>query len=202
MKKRLACSTLVACLVVANASAAGLESLVEDCNGCHGDDGVSQWNDVPTISGIDAFVHSEALYIYQDEARPCSTSAYRQGDTTRLQTSMCAIAQSLDDDQVEALSAYYSELPFVPAKQAFDADLATAGQGIHERDCGLCHTDGGSNPEDESSILAGQWMDYLKSTIGQYRAGEREQPGRMQEKLDALSDDDVEALLHFYASQQ
>jgi cytochrome c553 len=33
-------------------------------------------------------------------------------------------------------------------------------------------------------------------------AGEREQPKKMQEKMDALSADDVKALVHFYASQQ
>ena len=182
--------------------AADLDALIEDCNGCHGDDGVSQWNDVPTIAGIDAFVHSEALYAYQDEARPCATGPYRQGDTSRPETSMCAVVADLDDDQIEAVADHYAGLPFVPAKQDFDADLAAKGEAIHADACDRCHSDGGSNVEDEASILAGQWMGYMETTFAQYAAGEREQPKKMQEKMDALSPDDTKALLHYYASQQ
>lgn len=186
----------------ANVWADEVDSIAENCNGCHGDDGVSQWTDIPTIAGIDQFVHSDALYIYQDGARPCADSEYRTGDTSREPANMCDIAADLDDDQLEAISAMYAELPFVAASQEFDAALAESGRAIHERDCAVCHTDGGSNPADESSILAGQWAGYLRSTLGHYREGEREQPSKMQERLDALSGDDIEALVHYYASQQ
>lgn len=202
MKRLYCCIATMIFMCLGPALADELDTLIENCDGCHGDNGVSQAADVPTIAGIDAFVHSEALYIYQDEARPCAESKYRQGDTSRAATTMCAVVADLDDDQIEAIAAHYSELPFVPAPQEFDAALATAGQAIHERDCGVCHTDGGSNPADESSILAGQWMGYLETSIAQYRAGEREQPGMMQAKLDALSDADIGALLNYYASQQ
>ena len=183
-------------------SAADLDTLIEDCNGCHGDNGVSQWNDVPTIAGIDAFAHSEALYIYQDGARPCATGPYRQGDTSRPEASMCDVVADLDDDQIEAIADHYSQLDFVPAKQDFDAALAEAGKAIHDAECDRCHSDGGSNADDEASILAGQWMGYLETTFAQYAAGEREQPKKMQEKMDALSADDTKALIHYYASQQ
>jgi sulfide dehydrogenase cytochrome subunit len=157
---------------------------------------------VPTIAGIDAFVHSEALYIYRDKARPCVESKFRQGDTARPATSMCAVAAKLDDATVEALAGHYAALPFVPAKQEFDPSKAAAGKVIHERDCARCHSDGGANPEDDASILAGQWMGYLRSSFAEYAAGEREQVDKMKEKMDALSESDVEALLHYYASQQ
>jgi len=45
-------------------------------------------------------------------------------------------------------------------------------------------------------------MSYLKMTFAQYRAGEREQPDPMKKMLDALSDEDITALQHYYASQQ
>ncbi|MGI9262538.1 MAG: hypothetical protein ACR2QR_10910, partial [Woeseiaceae bacterium] len=60
-------------------AAADVDALIQDCNGCHGDNGVSQWSDVPTIAGLAEFVHVDALFIYQDEARPCAESEYRQG---------------------------------------------------------------------------------------------------------------------------
>ena len=73
---------------------------------------------------------------------------------------------------------------------------------IHERDCAVCHTDGGSNAEDDSGILAGQPMGYLEMMLAEYRATERDQPEPMQKKIAGLSDDDVKALVNYYASQQ
>jgi len=35
-----------------------------------------------------------------------------------------------------------------------------------------------------------------------YMAGERSQDDQMKKKMDALSEDDLKALLHYYASQQ
>ena len=182
--------------------AADVEAMAADCNGCHGDDGVSQWTDVPTIAGIDAFVHSDALYIFRDEARPCTETEYKQGDKSGTSTTMCAVTADMSDDDIEAIAEYYADLPFVPAKQEFDADLAAKGKAVHDAECDRCHSEGGSNVEDEASIIAGQWIGYLEDTFAEYRAGERDQPKKMEEKLNALSDDDVKALVHYYASQQ
>jgi sulfide dehydrogenase cytochrome subunit len=189
--------------VLLSAAAWGdVSSIVENCNGCHGDDGVSQWSDVPTIAGMPEFVHADALYFFRDGERPCSESEYRQGDTSRPATTMCDVLADIDDETIDEIAAYYFELPFVAAKQDFDAALAAAGKAKHEAECDRCHSEGGSNPDDEAGILAGQQMGYLEATFAQYMAGDREQPKKMQEKMDALSADDVKALVHFYASQQ
>ena len=62
------------------ANAGDIDALMKECNDCHGDGGVSQWSDMPTIAGLAEFVHVDALYIYQEEARPCADSEYRQGE--------------------------------------------------------------------------------------------------------------------------
>jgi sulfide dehydrogenase cytochrome subunit len=182
--------------------AAAHDAVIETCNGCHGDGGVSQASDIPTIAGLSEFYHGDQLYFYRDEARPCGDAEYQQGGMAGQTSNMCAAVADLSDEQVDALAAHYAGMDFVPAKQDFDADLAAAGEAVHERDCAMCHSDGGSNPDDDAGILAGQWMGYMEKTFGQYQAGEREQPAPMQKKIDALSDDDVKALLHYYASQQ
>ena len=135
-------------LLLSPLAMADVDALMQDCNGCHGDNGVSQWTDVPTIAGLAEFVHADALYIYRDEARPCAESEYRQGDTSRPATTMCAIAAELSDD-------------------GLTVTLTTEAQ-----------------------------------TLGEFKAGERDQPGTMQKKLDALSDDDIKALVHYYGSIQ
>ncbi len=195
-------SILAGMLFAESVFADDLDSIVESCGDCHGDNGVSQWDETPTIAGIDSFVGSEALFIYRDEARPCATSEYRQGDTSRPATNMCAIAGELSDEMIEAIAEHFTGLPFVAASQAFDSDLAAIGKVIHDRACERCHSDGGTNPDDEAGILAGQWTGYLKNAFDEYAAGEREQLEKMKTAMDALSADDVQALLHFYASQQ
>ncbi len=189
-------------LAASFAHAGDLDAMMADCNGCHGDDGVSQWTDVPTIAGLAEFVHVDALYIYQDEARPCAESEYRQGDTSRAPTTMCAIAAELSEDDIDALAAAYAELPYVKATQEFDAALAATGEGLHKEHCDRCHSDAGTNPDDEAGMLGGQMMGYLRTTFAQYADGSREQPGKMKEKMDALSAEDAEALIHYYGSIQ
>ena len=198
--KYLFVASLIA--IFSAASAADLDALMESCNGCHGDNGVSQWGDVPTIAGIDAFGTADALFMFRAEERPCAASEYRQGDTSRAATTMCAITADLSDDDIEMLGDAYAELEFVPAAQDFDAALAEAGAAIHKQNCDKCHSDGGSNVEDEASILAGQWMGYLEASFADYLSGDRDTDKKMKEKLAELSAGDINALLHFYASQQ
>lgn len=186
----------------ATAIAEDIGSIVNTCNDCHGSDGVSQWTDVPTIAGISAVVQEDALFIYRDKERPCAESKFRQGDTSRAATTMCDISADLSDEAIEEIAAHYADLPFGPAKQEFDAALAASGAEIHKNQCDKCHTDGGSNAEDDASILAGQQMGYLEASMAQYASDEREQPPKMKEKVVLLSEDDVKALLHYYASQQ
>jgi sulfide dehydrogenase cytochrome subunit len=179
-------------------ASADVDALMQVCNDCHGDNGVSQSSDIPTIAGIPEFVHIDALYIYQDEARPCAESEYRQGDTSRAATTMCAIAADLSEDDIDALGAAYAGLPYVKATQAFDADLVAAGQALHDQHCDRCHSEAGTNPDDEASMLGGQQMGYLRNMFAQYVDGSREQPPKMQEKVELLSADDVEALVNYY----
>lgn len=180
------------------ANALAVEDLVETCNNCHGVESLGMEKGVPIISGLSEFYHADQLYFYRDGERPCAEVTGTAGDAT----TMCALAADLSDDQIDALAAHYAALPFEPAQQEFDAALAAKGEAVHESNCAVCHSDGGSNPADDAGILAGQWIAYLEETMRQYRSGEREQPAPMKKKVDALSDEDVTALVHYYASQQ
>lgn len=202
MKRQFISILLAIGLYFPMSASADVAALMEGCNGCHGDGGVSQWDDVPSIAGIPEFVLSDALYVYQEEARPCAESEYRQGDTSRPATTMCAVVADLSEDDIDALAAAYAELGWTKAKQDFDAGLAAAGKAVHEAECDRCHSEAGTNADDEASMLGGQRMGYLRNTMAQFRSGEREQPSKMQEKVDALSDDDAEALVNYYGSIQ
>ena len=185
------------------AVAADVTALINSCAGCHGADGVSARADMPSIAGLSTPVHEDAWFTYQDKARPCVASKpVCDSCDAAEKTDMCAIAAGLSEDEIVAIAAHFAKLPFVAMKQDFDASKASAGKAIHEDACAKCHSDGGSNPDDDAGILAGQPKGYLERTFAEYAKGERDQPRKMKEKLDALSPDDVVALVNYYASQQ
>lgn len=202
--KRLTIYLMTATLAIAfsAANAGDVGALMKGCNDCHGPGGVSQASDVPSLAGFPEFVHSDALYLYRDEERPCSESKYRHGDTARPAISMCAVAAKLSDDDIDALAAAYAELPYVKMKQDFDATLAAAGKAIHDEHCDKCHSDAGTNADDEAGMMGGQPMDYLRSSFKEFAADTRGQPKKMKEKMGALSEADFEALANYYGSVQ
>lgn len=163
------------------------------CSGCHGKDGISSRELVPTIAGISVGVQADYLYAYKEGSRVCTDAKTK---------AMCTMTAKLSDDQIEELAEYYAAMEYRPVQQEFDADKATAGAAIHDEKCGKCHTRGGSDPDDESSILAGQPLSYLLMSLKQFAAGERDQPAAMESKTVGMSEADIEALAHYYASQQ
>jgi sulfide dehydrogenase cytochrome subunit len=195
-------SILFVFLFACGAATADVATLARQCEDCHGKNGVSQWDDVPTISGISAPVHGDFLLAYQEKTRPCRPSKYRQGDTARPETDMCAAAGKLSAADIEALAGHFAAQPFVPAKQPFDAAKAAAGKALHARDCAKCHANGGRNPDDDASILGGQHLKYLQQALSDLRSGEREASKKMAEKLTKWTDAEAESAAHYYASLQ
>jgi sulfide dehydrogenase cytochrome subunit len=184
------------------AHAGDVAALMDGCNECHGEGGVSQSTNIPSLAGYPEFVHADALYLYQDEGRPCVDSEYQAGDTSRPATNMCKIAAELSEDDIDAVAAAYAELPYVKAKQEFDAALATAGEALHNEHCDKCHSDAGTNPDDEAGMLGGQQMGYLRRSFDQYAADSRPQPKKMKEIFEMLSAADLDALANYYGSIQ
>lgn len=194
---------LVTLSLPAHRSEAEISDLVRECDQCHGTDGISTESDVPIIAGMSAFVIEDYLLTYRDRARPCHETKYRAGDTERPATSMCEIADRLEEDQIPEIAQYYSDKPFVPAEQPFDSAKAEAGASVHRRDCEKCHTDNASNAEDDAGIMAGQWIPYLEQVFADFSSGEREMAeDKMREKFEGLSDAEKDELIHFYGSLQ
>ena len=73
--------------------------LVSGCEDCHGANGITSAQDVPTIAHVSASVQSDALKAYKGKARPCPKVNYKRGDTKR-EGDMCSVAQDLGDAQI------------------------------------------------------------------------------------------------------
>lgn len=205
MNKALIASLLAAALalVAQTGLAAGTDvpAAAQSCADCHGAGGVSTHEDVPTIAGMSAYYLEGQLEAYKKGERPCPKTKYKSGDTSRPETDMCDIAKKLSKDDVTAVTGYFENQTFVAAKQPFDAAKAAEGKKLHNGECEKCHSDGGSEAMDDAGILAGQWMDYLKDTFADYKSGKRLAPEKMKPKIDKLTQEDIDNLLNYYASE-
>jgi len=65
----------------------------------------------------------------------------------------------------------------------------------------FCRTNG-TAPDEDNGILAGQWTPYLREQLAGFRAGRRPLDEKMKLRLDKVSKEEEEFLLHFFASQQ
>ena len=182
--------------------AAPIDDTITMCNDCHGAKGVSSDSDIPSIAGYSETTITDMLAAYLDEIRIARKSKFRHGDTQRPETDMLSITKALAENEIEALARYYAKQTFIPVKQSFDVALAKKGEKLHENRCTKCHEDGGSSAYDDSGILAGQWMPFLRQSFKDYQSGQRETEEEMQKDINKLSEEQIESLLHYYASQQ
>ncbi len=171
---------------------ASAQMLSVTCEGCHGTDGVSSGPAIPSIAGMSKDYLAEAMEYYVS------------GDTKS--TIMQRIMKGYTEEEIELIAGYFASKKHVPAKQKFDHKMAMKGKKLHEKYCEECHGDGGKNVEDDTGLLAGQWIPYLQYSITDYNNGDRDIGKKMKKKLDALiaenGHEGVEALIQYYASQQ
>ena len=198
--KKLSAALVAGCMAAALTVSA--EPARQACAVCHGETGYSPDPDMPTIGGVSAYYLETAMLVYQDRGRSCPQIEYPPGADRSGSTTMCEIAGDLDEGQIQAVANYYAKQKFVPADQSVDAALVAAGAKLHQAYCSKCHTDNGGAAADDAGILAGQKLSYLAFVMQDYRDGKRPTLKKMQQSIDALSDGEVKALVHFYASQQ
>ncbi len=183
-------------------NATSLAELITDCDACHGNNGISTKPEVPTIAGFSEATLEAMMFAYVDEIRPAKALTYLHPSGDKNQSDMKIIARALTEEQILRLSAHYAALPFKAATQDFDKALAKQGEVLHRNKCAKCHSNNGTSPDDDSGILAGQWAPYLREAFSEYRTGKRETERQMLKSVNQLSKEQVEALVHYYASQQ
>ena len=168
------------------------EMLSNTCAGCHGDKGSSLGPASPSIAGISKDYFLETMTAYQAGERPA--------------TIMTRIAKGYTEKELKLMADYFSHQPFVRHPQEHDTRQANLGKKLHKKYCEKCHEDGGRSAEDDAGILAGQWEPYLRFTLEDFTSGKRSMEKKMKKRMDKLAEEHgpqgLEALIHFYASQQ
>lgn len=192
---------MAASLALVPIAAAGAPTKAAGCADCHGKDGVSTHQDMPTIAGMPSISQEDQLAAYRNKERPCAKVKFVSGThPADAKDDMCTIASKLSDAEITEIADYYVGLKFVPFKNTVDPAKAAAGKKYHATNCEKCHSKGGSSAEDDAGILAGQPKAYLVVAMKELRAGERPMQEKKAPKIKALKDADAEALIEFYAN--
>ena len=166
--------------------AAGKEK-AELCIGCHGEGGISQIENTPSLAAQpDQFIQWQLVF-------------FRAG--TRKNEQMQPIVEQLNNDDIRNLGAYYASLP--PPKPSADDDPELSKKGAQAaagRRCASCHTDSYAGTK-AVARLAGQREEYLVKALRDYKTGVRA-GGAMAAMADVafpLSEEEIEALAHYLA---
>jgi sulfide dehydrogenase cytochrome subunit len=161
--------------------------LSNTCGGCHGTNGASAGPSMPTIGGQPAAYIEDAMKQFKSGELPS--------------TVMGRLAKAYTDEDFKAMAAFFSDKKFIRHQQAVDAAKVAKGKQVHEENCKSCHENGGRDAGD-SGVIAGQWKEYLQIAMNDFQSKKRPMMKKMAAKFERLSQEDIEALIHFYASQQ
>jgi cytochrome c553 len=167
--------------------AAGKEK-AELCVACHGENGISQTENIPSLAAQpDQFIQWQLVF-------------FRAG--TRKNEQMQPIVEQLNNDDIRNLGAYFASLaPPKNPKPDDNPDLSKKGaQAAAGRRCASCHTDSYAGTKAVSRV-AGQREDYLVKALHDYKSGVRNGGGMaaMAEVAYPLSGEEIEALAHYLA---
>src|SRR5215813_15253790 len=156
-----ACVALaLAGMPVSAADTAAGKAKAEICVGCHGENGISETENIPSLAGqLDQVIQWQLVY-------------FRAG--ARKNEQMQPIVQEITNEDIRNLGAYFASLP-PPKNEKPDDDPELSKKGAQSaagRRCGSCHLDNYAGTKGVAR-LAGQREDYLLKALRDYKTGQR-----------------------------
>jgi len=191
------------CLSISDRAIAAQESapIAADCAACHGEAGISPNPMVPTLAGQPYTLLEDNLLAFRGGLRACSPERNDGSPPALLAQTMCTIVDELSDQEIAALASYFEAQPFEPVRQTYEPELVAQGEQLHQEEgCERCHSDGGQTTNAMAPILAGQWTPYLRRAMDALQSGTKKGPKVMNAAVHELQQNEVEALLNYYAS--
>ncbi|MGJ4908904.1 c-type cytochrome [Bradyrhizobium sp. HKCCYLS2033] len=195
MRHGVAAAACVLALVLMSPSAQAADveagkAKAELCVGCHGENGISQTENIPSLAGQqDQFIQWQLVF-------------FRAG--TRKNEAMKPIIDQLNNEDIRNLGAYFASLQ--PAKSPPDDNPELSKKGAEAaagRRCASCHLDSYAGTKGVAR-LAGQREEYLVKALHDYKSGQRVggSQAAMTDVAYPLSDEEITALAHYLAHVQ
>ena len=159
--------------------------LSQTCAGCHGTAGASPGNTIPILGGQNAKYLADTMRAYQKGEREFYV--------------MNIIAQAFNNAQIGEIADWFSSRSWIDTPTPNKASKAAIGAPIAAAKCVECHGPNGKGG-DLGPRISGQPVTYLAKVMAEYKAGSRTNSNALQMIITRdLSDDDIEALAHYYA---
>ena len=157
------------------------------CSGCHGENGISQTENIPSLAGQpDQFLQWQLVF-------------FRAG--SRKNDQMQPIVEEITNEDIRNFGAYFSQMTPPKAAEDSDPDLSKKGAQVAVgRRCASCHTDSYAGTK-AVARLAGQREEYLVKALHDYKAGVRVGGGvaAMADVAYHMSDEEITAVSHYLA---
>jgi cytochrome c553 len=164
------------------------------CAKCHGDAGISDDAEDVNIAGLRASYLYKQLKDYQDKSRD--------------ERDMYKKTRNLDDQQMADLAVWFASQEPAPVAADRNIDPAVLRLVFHGdpkrllKACAACHGRNGRGGQFDHAALAGQYPEYLISTLTEFKEGDRTNDvySRMRYVAEALTEEEIEALAGYYAA--
>ncbi|MFL5086809.1 MAG: c-type cytochrome [Xanthobacteraceae bacterium] len=165
-----------------------LAERIAQCGGCHGEDGNSRLEKVPSLAGQPAYFVMNQLFLMRENVR-------------RVEA-MMPFVKDLKDDELTALAQHYASLEAKPSDEAIDRSVIERGAELaRSLRCGSCHLPTFAGQE-QMPRVAKQRVDYLIEALKSYRDNTRSGAETlMSATVAGLPDADLVALAHYSASR-
>ena len=176
------------CAGAALAQRMPLDERIRLCGSCHGEDGNSRMENIPSLAGQPEFFVMNQLFLMREGVR-------------RIEV-MMPLVKNLADEDLTALARHYSALPPKASDEPIDPALVRRGAELAGRlRCGSCHLPQLVGVE-QMPRLAKQRVDYTVHALEEFRDNTRSGADTlMSNVVIGLSDPDLTALAHYAASR-
>ncbi len=168
------------------------QQLAESCAGCHGEKGISQMENFPSLAGQLATYTYKQLRDYADDKR--------------IHTLMNSVAAGLSEQESADLAVWFASLP-TAQNEGKTQDLEKAEVLVERGNgkkiippCFTCHGSKGQGEKQDIPALTGQQPEYFVTTLQEYKSGARHNDvySRMRLISEQLSDEDIKQLAQYY----
>jgi cytochrome c553 len=180
-------AVLASCPLARAADVAAIKEKAEVCGACHGANGISQTENIPSLAGQpDQYIQWQLVF-------------FRAG--SRKNEQMQPIVEPLTNEDVRNFGAYFASLePPAPPEKDDNPDLSKKGaQAAVGRRCASCHTDNFAGTK-AVARLAAQREEYLVKALLDYKQSKRVgTQAVMSDVAYPLSEEEITALAHYFA---
>src|SRR5215510_11406711 len=122
----LGLAAVAVCMSGAFAQGTSLAEKIQTCGVCHGEDGNSKMENIPSLAGQPEFFILNQLFLMREGVRKVDA--------------MIAVVKGMKDEELTALASHFSKLPPKPSNEAINPDLVKRGAEVAaQKRCESCH---------------------------------------------------------------